>query len=124
MQDDRTRWDDMLASLEGCLRAGNREAARDAILAFDAELARYVRGEERVLFPVLERFTSISARATDAMRSEHRSLRKLVDAVAELITREDDQRGLDVIATLRSVMLLHVTKEAWVFQPLMRPVPS
>ena len=124
MQDDRTRWDEMLANLEGRLRAGERQAALDAILAFDAELARYVSGEERVLFPVLERFTSISARATDAMRSEHRSLRKLVDAAAELITRADDQHGLDVIETLRSVLLLHVTKEAWVLHPLMRPVPS
>jgi iron-sulfur cluster repair protein YtfE (RIC family) len=83
-----------------------------------------VRGEERVLFPVLERFTSVSSKVTTTMRNEHRSLRGLVDTIGELIARADRRRGLELLATLRSVLLLHVAKEEWVLFPLIRPVAS
>jgi iron-sulfur cluster repair protein YtfE (RIC family) len=120
MNDDRARWDDRLAQLEASVRAGNRDAALEQLVAFDAELTRCIRGEERELFPVLERFTSISTTATARMRHEHRSLRRLVDTVGELVAREDRRRGLAVLATLRSVLLLHVAKEDWVLYPLVR----
>jgi iron-sulfur cluster repair protein YtfE (RIC family) len=115
MHDDSTRWDDKLSKLEGAVRSGERDHALDQFLAFDAELTRYVRGEERVLFPVLERFTCVP---------RHRSLRRLVDTIGELLAREERKRGLDMLATLRSVLLLHVAKEEWVLYPLMRAVAS
>ena len=121
MKDD---WDDKLAELETTLRAGDRDAALAQFLAFDAELARYVRGEERLLFPALERFTGVPARATANMRKEHRSLRRLVDTIGELIARRDRPRGLEVIENLRSVLLLHMAKEEWVLSPLLRPLQS
>jgi iron-sulfur cluster repair protein YtfE (RIC family) len=121
MQDDQARWDDSLAQLETLVRSGDHDTALAQFMAFDAELTRYVRGEERLVFPVLERFTSVSAMTTNSMRNEHRSLRRLIDTVGELIAR-DDRRGLDMLATLRSVLLLHVAKEEWVLYPLMRPV--
>jgi iron-sulfur cluster repair protein YtfE (RIC family) len=121
MQED---WDDRLAQLETSVRAGNRDTALEQLVAFDAELTRYVRGEERLLFPVLERFTSVPSTATAHMRHEHRSLRRLLDTAGELIAREDRRRGLDVLGTLRSVLLLHVAKEEWVLYPLTRPVSA
>ena len=81
-----------------------------------------MRGEERLLFPVLERFTSLSIRATTVMRAEHRCLRRLVDSLGALIAREDLLRALAVLSTLRSVLLLHVAKEEQVLDPLLRPV--
>ena len=76
MGDEHTYLDDKLAKLGAAVREGNRDAAFDIYLGFDAALISYVRGEERLLFPVLERFTSIPTTATRSMRSEHRSLRK------------------------------------------------
>jgi iron-sulfur cluster repair protein YtfE (RIC family) len=124
MQDEQARWDDRLSLLEASLRSEDRTTTLEQFLAFDAELTRYVRGEEGVLFPVLERFTSVSPRATASMRNEHRCLRRLVDSIGEMIAREDRQRGLDLLSTLRSVLLLHVAKEEWVLYPLVRPVKS
>jgi iron-sulfur cluster repair protein YtfE (RIC family) len=124
MQDEQTRWDDRLAMLENTVRSGDNAGALEQLIAFDAELTRYVRGEERVLFPVLERFTSVSVHATASMRNEHRSLRRILDTIGELLVREDRRRGLDLLATLRSVLLLHVAKEEWVLYPLMRPVTA
>jgi iron-sulfur cluster repair protein YtfE (RIC family) len=124
MPDQQDLWEAPLTQLEETIRSGDRATALEQLITFDAELTRYVRGEERVLFPVLERFTSVSAAATTRMRCEHRSLRQLVDTLAELISRADRRRGLEVLATLRSVLLLHVAKEEWVLYPLVRPVAS
>lgn len=123
MQDEATRWDDRLSKLEATLQAGDRTAALEQLLAFDAELTRYVRGEENLLFPVLERFTALPAKATAVMRHEHRSLRRLLDTIGELVAREDRRRCLATLATLRSVLLLHVAKEEWVLYPLIRQRP-
>lgn len=124
MEDTHMRLDDKLDKLEASLRAGDRDAAFDIYLLFDAELAGYVRGEERLLFPVLERFTSMPTTATRSMRLEHRSLRRLVDALGELLARDDKRGGLDIVAQLRSVLILHVAKEEWVLMPLLRPMAA
>ena len=57
--DEHAQMDDTLSQIDASLRAGDPNAAFDLYLAFDALLTRYVRGEERLLFPVLERFTSM-----------------------------------------------------------------
>jgi iron-sulfur cluster repair protein YtfE (RIC family) len=121
MEDTHARMDDKLAKLAASLRAGDRDAAFDIYLVFDAELTAYVRGEERLLFPVLERFTSMPTTATRSMRSEHRSLRRLVDTLGELIARGDERAGLEMVSKIRSVLILHVAKEEWVLTPLLRP---
>lgn len=118
MHDDHACWEEDLAKLDGSLRSGDRDTALEQLVAFDAALTQYVRREERELFPLLERLASVPGAATARMRAEHRSLRRLIDAMGELIARED-RRGLDTLATLRSVLLLHVTKEAWVLYPRM-----
>jgi iron-sulfur cluster repair protein YtfE (RIC family) len=115
-----TRLDDTLARLEASIRAGDHTLSFELYLAFDGELTRYVHGEERLLFPVLERFTSMPSSATASMRTEHRSLRRLVDSLGELIARDDAHRGLVVLGYLRSVLMVHVVKEEWVLQPLVR----
>jgi iron-sulfur cluster repair protein YtfE (RIC family) len=124
MEDTHMRLDDKLGKLEASLRAGDRDAAFDIYLLFDAELTGYVRGEERLLFPVLERFTSMPTTATRSMRTEHRSLRRLVDTLGELLARDDQQGGLDIVSKLRSVLILHVAKEEWVLMPLLRPMAT
>jgi len=121
MQEDRSSLDDKLSMLAASLRSGDRDRVLELFLAFDAELTGYVRGEERLLFPALERFTSLPRTATASMRKEHRSLRRLLDSLGEMIARADDSRCLDVVTTLRSVLLFHVEKEAWVLRPLTRP---
>jgi hemerythrin-like domain-containing protein len=121
MEDTHARLDDRLDRLATALRASNHNAAFDIYLAFDAEITRYVRGEERLLFPVLERFTSMPTTATRSMRSEHRSLRRLIDTLGELLARGDERAALDIVSKLRSVLLLHVAKEEWVLHPLLRP---
>jgi iron-sulfur cluster repair protein YtfE (RIC family) len=124
MEDTHARMDDSLAKLAASLRVRDRDTAFDIYLEFDADLTGYVRGEERLLFPVLERFTSMPTTATRSMRSEHRSLRRLVDTLGELIARGDERASLETVSKIRSVLLLHVAKEEWVLMPLLRPIAS
>ncbi len=121
MTDETVMFQSELAEVEQLLRSGDRDGARVHLTTFDAELTRYMRGEERLLFPVLERFTSLAPGTTARMRGEHRSLRRLVDTLWELLARHDRPRGLEVLGSLRSVLLLHVAKEEWVLDPLVRP---
>lgn len=111
---ERSHWDDELSKLDRTLRAGDRASALEQLVAFDAALTRYVRSEERDVFPLLERLSAVPVRATETMRAEHRSLRRLLDTVGVLVAREEPRRGLAALSSLRSVLLLHVTKEEWV----------
>jgi iron-sulfur cluster repair protein YtfE (RIC family) len=121
MQEDRIKGlDDTLARLGASVRAADHAAAMDLYLMFDGQLTRYVHGEERVLFPVLERFTSMPSKATASMRDEHRSLRRLADSLGEHLASRDTRGGLEILGALRSVLMLHMAKEDWVLQPLLR----
>jgi iron-sulfur cluster repair protein YtfE (RIC family) len=120
MPDRHGRMDSKLAALDTCVRAGDHAGAIRQFIAFDADLTRYARGEEQLLFPVIDRFTSVPPSATAHMRSEHRSLRRLVDTLGTLLARDDAPRALDLLGTLRSVLLFHLAKEEWVLAPVMR----
>lgn len=120
MPDRHGRMDFTLAVLDTCVRAGDHDGAIEQLIAFDADLTRYARGEEQLLFPVIDRFASVPPRATEHMRREHRSLRRLVDTLGSLLARDDAPRALDVLATLRSVLFMHLEKETWVLAPVMR----
>ena len=120
MPDRHGRMDSTLAEIDLCVRTGDHDGAMEQLIAFDAELARYARGEEQLLFPVIDRFTSVPPRATEHMRREHRSLRRLVDTLGALLASDDTPRALDILGELRSVLLFHLEKEAWVLAPVMR----
>jgi hypothetical protein len=48
----------------------------------------------------------------------------MVDALGELLARGDKPKSLDIVSKLRSVLILHVAKEEWVLNPLLRPIAS
>lgn len=122
--DEAIRFDEQLDALDESLRAEDDLHATEYLCAFDALLTRYVRGEERLLFPVLERFTSMSPTITGRMRGEHVGLRRLVDDLWTALGSHDRRRSLDVLSSLRSVLLLHVAKEEWLLQPMLRAQTS
>ena len=117
---DQDRFDDELAALDAFVRAGNASAAIEGLQAFEARLTSYIRGEELVLFPVLERFIAVPVVTTARMRSEHTGMQRLLDALRDAIAEHDQQRGLETLCMLRSVVLLHCEKEERVLAPLLR----
>ena len=108
-------FDGDLAQLEATLRRGDMERARLELATFDLQLGGYVRGEERVVFPALERRSPPLRGAISMMRREHEGLRSVVASLWEALDRGDVHRGVQRLEDLRSVRVLHIVKEDWVF---------
>jgi iron-sulfur cluster repair protein YtfE (RIC family) len=120
----QTYLDDQHALLELWLTALRRALAarafvdtRSRLAGFRAHLGRYMRGEERVLFPLYERLPSAGPASTAGMRQEHGDLLRMVDALGALVDRRDATRGQDALATLHDVLLVHSVKEDWMIYP-------
>jgi iron-sulfur cluster repair protein YtfE (RIC family) len=120
-EDEHLPLHNALSRVDRALRDCDLHTARLQLAIFAAGLDRYVRSEERVLFPVVERLVPAQRASTMKMRREHRSLRTLVDRVKDSLDGFDAACRLRVLGNLRSVFLLHMTKEEWVIYPLLHP---
>jgi hemerythrin-like domain-containing protein len=114
---EHARLADALADLDRFLRAGNDAAAQRRLSTFTERFDRYIRGEERLLFPVLDGGKPGPRAPTAQMRKEHGFLRRMLAAFREALQRADHARGLEVLGTLRSVFVLHYAKEEWLIHP-------
>ena len=108
-------FDGDLAQLEAVLRRGDLEGARLELATFDLKLGGYARGEERAVFPALESRSPPLHGAISMMRREHEGLRGAVAALWQALDAGDVDRGLQLLEDLRSVLVLHIVKEDWVF---------
>jgi hypothetical protein len=107
--------DDVLAGLETSLSRADHDSARRTLGFFHTHLDRYIRQEERDVFPRYERAAGSGA-ATARMRQEHGALRRLLRLLTARVATRDIRGGLDTVASLRSVLLLHIAKEEWIQQ--------
>ena len=82
---EQGRLEDALGELSRLLREGNDVAARRRLSRFRTRFERYVQGEERLLFPVLEAQGARPFVATSRMRVEHGLLRRLVASLRDAI---------------------------------------
>ena len=111
--------DDDLIRLDRALRARDLRTARQHLATFGQRLTTYLRHEERTLFPLLEDHRAAPYLPTARMRREHVMLRQLVVLLWDALGERDRRRDLELVSLLRSVLMLHLTKEAWVLQPLL-----
>jgi iron-sulfur cluster repair protein YtfE (RIC family) len=112
------RLEQALSRLEWTLRVGDEDHARLHLAMFKARLDQYVEGEERLVFPMLERLVPAQLAPIAKMRREHASLRELLEDVWDAVDAEHARR-LDAFGILRSVLMLHVAKEEWFLYPLL-----
>lgn len=108
-----------LSAIERSLTARDFADARLRLAGFGAHLGRYVRGEERVLFPIYEHLPSVRREPTTRMRQEHGRLRHMIAALGAIIDGADAPRGLAALGALRDVLLVHSMKEDWMIYPLL-----
>jgi hemerythrin-like domain-containing protein len=116
---DHDRLDEILRDLETALGVGDRETAASVLSSSRALLHRYIRREEDVLFPSVERRSSRARACTLRLRREHERMRFLVIAVERALSRGEARRGLVLVSMLRSVLLIHSAKEQWGIYPLL-----
>ncbi|MCA9675818.1 MAG: hemerythrin domain-containing protein [Kofleriaceae bacterium] len=112
-----------LVALERAVRAHALTDAGQRLAGFRGHLARYVRTEERLLFPMYDHVaaaaveSTATATPTARMRDEHAGLGRLVAEIGGLLARGDADTSLLALGTLRSLLLVHGTKEAWIIYP-------
>lgn len=111
--------DEDLILLERALGRRDLRAARAHLVSFGQRLTTYLRHEERTLFPLLEHQRPAPYLPTARMRREHVSLRQLLVLLWDTLGGADRRRELELVTLLRSVLMLHLIKEAWVLQPLL-----
>lgn len=109
MHEDHEQLDQELARLAQSLTSGDLMVACLQLAEFAVKLDRYIRREERAM-SLPDRLAE-GPKAYSAVQREHTSLRQLVSSIASALDRADDRRGLEMVSKLRSVLLLHVTKE-------------
>ena len=117
MHDDHEQLDRELARLAQSLWGGDHMLACLQLAEFALKLDHYIRREERALTFAYQLLEASSPRAMATVRREHLSLRKLVASIANALDRADDRRGVEIVSKLRSVLLLHVTKEELLLAP-------
>lgn len=97
-----------LERVQQTLWAGEHAAARQHLARFVGRFTARADREERVLRDVHGSPDELLRR----VRREHDRLYGLVGVLVRALTRRNDRRGLDAIEMLRSVLVLHVAKEA------------
>ncbi len=105
---DHRLLDRRLVEADRLLDAGDLPGARRALCGLVADLAEHFAVEEAILFPLFEQRAWRVARATLAMRREHREMRKAID---EVITAGDVARARTAVAQLRSMLAGHHIRE-------------
>lgn len=111
MHEELKQLDPELAALACSLREGDHMLACIQLGELALKLDHYICREERALALAYKALEGSAPKAFITMRREHECLRELVAAIAGALDRADGARAADIVGKLRSVLLLHVTKE-------------
>lgn len=103
-----------LSAIGRAARAHDLTGARLHLRRFRADLRRYVRGEERLLFPLYDHLPTTLAGATSRLHHEHAHLARMAARLDMLLARADQEAAVRGLGTLRSLLLVHHAKEDWV----------
>ncbi len=117
MYAEQEQLDEELDHLAELLRSGDVMLSCIQLADFASKLDRIMRHEERALAFVYERLAPRTPNPIAKVKREHGSLRTLISLLATALDRADAHRGLEVVARLRSVLMVHAAKENWL-QPL------
>lgn len=117
VHDDHEQLDLELARLGQSLRSGDHMLACLQLADFALRMDHYLRREERALLLARQLLDVTVPRALDTVMHEHARLRELVAAIASALDRSDDQRCIETICKLRSVLLLHAAKKERLLAP-------
>ena len=116
--EDHQRLDDLFHEFTK-LKASDRPAAEKAFGEFKAGLERHIVWEEEILFPAFDKkFGHLQGGPTTVMRSEHREIRKYLDAMARKLSEQNFDTD-DEEARLIPVLCVHNQKEEAILYPAM-----
>jgi iron-sulfur cluster repair protein YtfE (RIC family) len=118
LSDDHSHCDDLFASAENAVAAGDWDSAAQAFAGFKAATLRHFDREEGVLFPAFEERTGMTGGPTAVMRDEHAQMRDVLDAMAAAVASQDQPAYLSLSETLLMLMRQHNMKEERILYPM------
>jgi iron-sulfur cluster repair protein YtfE (RIC family) len=110
LEDDHARLLSLLERAEQAL-AADPAIAGEALRGFASGLARHMRLEEEVVFPLFEVRTGLVGGPTDLMRQEHVELETTVEALQAALARGSCAAFGEAAALFRRRFSSHVSKE-------------
>jgi iron-sulfur cluster repair protein YtfE (RIC family) len=110
--------DDVFAAAENAALDGNWAEAARQFDDFRNQMEAHFRAEESVLFPCFENATGNPYGPTEVMRSEHRHMREMMDAMDAAIRNADGDSYAGLSETLLIMMQQHNHKEEGILYPM------
>jgi len=110
MEADHRRLDAAYARVIDAVGRGDWAKAQRCFDEFSCGLDRHMQAEERVLYPVFEQVTGMTAGPVTVMQREHDLLRELLAAVAEALGQRDEPSLRERAGIAAQVLDLHNTK--------------
>ncbi len=103
--------DALFVAAEAAADRAEWEEARALLARFRRCTEHHFNEEEQILFPAFEAATGQTSGPTAVMRMEHRQMRQSLDALAEALDQQDQERYLGTSETLLLLMQQHNLKE-------------
>jgi len=114
---DHERLTGLLDDAEFGVEAGDFDGAADRCREFEGGLARHMRLEEEVLFPLFEARAGLVDGPTAVLRAEHREIERAAALVREGLERHDTEAFHDGLSFLRATLRCHDSKEEHILFP-------
>lgn len=108
----------LLSDAELRVEAGDFDGAIARCWEFERGLARHMRLEEDVLFPLFEARSGLVGGPTASLRTEHREIERAVVLLREGLDRHDDEAFHDALSFLRASLQGHNSKEEHILFPM------
>ncbi len=101
-------------------RAMDIKVVREYVGFLQEELLPHVLGEERALYPRVDKLLGDGGMVTRGMLMEHRAIHSQIDTLVKQASLEkhDFEEVLQAVIELRAVLLLHLDKEEQILLPL------
>ena len=118
LPDHHKHCDELFASAEDAVQAGDWTTATAAVAHFDAQMRAHFVAEEEVLFPAFESATGMSGGPTQMMRYEHEQMRALLGQLTTTCAARDAEGYGGVAETLLTLLQQHNMKEENILYPM------
>ena len=122
LSSDHHRCDELFAQAEDAAAAKDWDKSAAAFQQFHQGMVRHFAMEEEVMFPAFEARTGMTMGPTQMMRTEHRQMEQLFQAMADALQARDSENYLGQSETLLMLMQQHNLKEENILYPMAEQV--
>lgn len=111
LTDDHRSCDEKFANMENVIASEDWAKAEKVFEEFASDLQHHFDMEEKVMFPIFEERTGMSAGPTQVMRMEHAQMSQVVSQMRTDVQKQDKKHFFGLSETLMMLIQQHNMKE-------------